>query len=431
MPGAVRGGGPVRIIRLLWALVFFLFRSVSLAVCQIWAHKARSGLTTTGIVIGVASVTAVIAGITGLKDKVLADFATIGARMVWSYPIRPATGPDKRTPWERLRFKPEQFEGLLEHCPSVEAFSRRTWLPTTVRHGSRVLENVDIIGMDPDWYKIDNQEILLGRPFTQVDASQRKLVCLIPPKVRDKLLLGRDCVGEPLIMGDRTYRIIGVVEPPASFALFGSRPEEEIEIYVPFETIYNGRDRYLSNVHAIARSPEVAAEAMAEITFFLRRTRNVAPGDPDTFRVDTVQRQVEGFNRVAAVITAVTGAIVSVSLVVGGIGIMNIMLVSVSERTREIGLRKAVGARPSAIKLQFLVEAVVLCLVGGLVGVAGGYLLSAGIAAIPNAQLDKANVPGWAVALSLGFATSVGLFFGIFPAVKAARMDPIEALRHE
>jgi putative ABC transport system permease protein len=351
--------------------------------------------------------------------------------MVWSYPIRPATGPNKHLPWEKLRFRPEQFEDLLEHCPSVEAFTRRTWLATPARHGSRVLENVDVIGIDPAWHEIGGQAVILGRPFTHLDCTERRLVCLIPPKVRDKLLLDRDCLGEPLLLGGRTFRIVGVVEPPATFELFGGRPQEEIEIYVPFETIYNGTDRYLSNIRAIAKSPQAAAEAVAEITFFLRRTRNIQAGDPDTFRVDALQRRLEVFNKIAAVITGVTAAIVGVSLLVGGIGIMNIMLVSVSERTREIGLRKAVGARPAAIMLQFLIEAVVLCLVGGLVGVGVGQLLTKGIASIPNAQLEKAYIPLWAVVVSFGFATLVGLFFGFFPAVKAARLNPIEALRHE
>ncbi|MCK4299621.1 MAG: FtsX-like permease family protein, partial [Planctomycetes bacterium] len=143
------------------------------------------------------------------------------------------------------------------------------------------------------------------------------------------------------------------------------------------------------------------------------------------------QRFLEQFNKVALAITAVAGGIVGISLLVGGIGIMNIMLVSVSERTREIGLRKAVGAGPVAILLQFLVEAVTLCLIGGLVGVTVGQLLTTAIANIPNAQLEKAYIPAWAIALSFGFAMAVGLFFGMIPAVKAARLDPIDALRHE
>jgi putative ABC transport system permease protein len=175
----------------------------------------------------------------------------------------------------------------------------------------------------------------------------------------------------------------------------------------------------------------VSEEARAELTFFLRKTRHIKPEEPNNFRLEVVEQYIQQFNRVAIAITMVAAGVVGISLLVGGVGIMNIMLVSVSERTREIGLRKAVGARPAAILLQFLVEAVMICLFGGLIGVLFGHLLTRAMAQIPNAQLDKAYVPAWAVAISFGFAASVGLIFGMFPAIKASRLDPIEALRHE
>jgi putative ABC transport system permease protein len=181
---------------------------------------------------------------------------------------------------------------------------------------------------------------------------------------------------------------------------------------------------------ATSKSTEVSAGAQAEIAFFLRRTRRIKPGEPDTFRIQSVESLREKFNKVALLITLVAGGVVGISLLVGGVGIMNIMLVSVSERTREIGLRKAVGAKKSAILTQFLVEAIVLCFVGGLVGVCVGHLLTLGITAI-NPLMDQTQIPPWAIALSFAFAGSVGLFFGMFPAIKAARLDPIEALRHE
>ena len=165
--------------------------------------------------------------------------------------------------------------------------------------------------------------------------------------------------------------------------------------------------------------------------FFLRQTRRLKPGDPDTFRMEVIEEYLKQFNIMAATITAIAGGVVGISLLVGGVGIMNIMLVSVSERTREIGLRKAVGARSSAILFQFLVEAVVLCLFGGLIGALGGQTLTFLITKIPNASLGKAHIPLWALGMSFGFAAAVGIFFGMFPAIKAARLDPIEALRHE
>jgi putative ABC transport system permease protein len=164
--------------------------------------------------------------------------------------------------------------------------------------------------------------------------------------------------------------------------------------------------------------------------FFLRRTRNVKPGEPDTFMVESLKSAIQTFNNISLVVTLVAGGIVGISLLVGGVGIMNIMLVSISERTKEIGLRKAVGAKRSAILTQFLVEAVILCFVGGLVGVGVGKLLTFAIASM-NPLLDKTYIPAWAIVLSFAFAGTVGICFGMFPAIKAARLDPIEALRHE
>jgi putative ABC transport system permease protein len=184
-------------------------------------------------------------------------------------------------------------------------------------------------------------------------------------------------------------------------------------------------------VSALIKSPELADEAKSEIRFILRKARGLVGSDPDTFQIEAIDQYITQFKALASVMTAVAGGIVGISLLVGGIGIMNIMLVSVSERTREIGLRKAVGATPGAILLQFLLEAVTLCLAGGFVGVAIGQLLAFGMTKIPNSGMEKAAVPLWAVLLAFGFCAVTGVVFGMFPAIKAARLDPIEALRHE
>jgi putative ABC transport system permease protein len=221
---------------------------------------------------------------------------------------------------------------------------------------------------------------------------------------------------------------VGVVETRAESSMFGNG-RSDAEVFIPFNTAFTLDDGFV--VVAASRSPEVSDEARAEITFYMRHRRHLRPDQPDNFRIEVVQKFVDQFKSVASAITLVAGGIVGISLLVGGVGIMNIMLVSVSERTREIGLRKAVGARPSAILLQFLIEALVLCLLGGLVGILGGEGITTILKSIPQAKLEKANIPGWAVALSFGFSAMVGLVFGMFPAIKAARLDPIEALRHE
>src|SRR3954463_10531114 len=182
-----------------------------------------------------------------------------------------------------------------------------------------------------------------------------------------------------------------------------------------------------------SKSPDQAEEAQAEIGFFLRKRRHLELGEPDTFRVEFVGKFVEQFNALAGAITMVATGIVGISLLVGGVGIMNIMLVSVSERTREIGLRKAVGARPGAILLQFLVEAIMLCLLGGALGLLLGQGLTSAVATFlpKEVKMDRIVIPPSAILLAFTFSAGVGLIFGMFPAIKAARLDPIEALRHE
>ncbi len=215
----------------------------------------------------------------------------------------------------------------------------------------------------------------------------------------------------------------------------GQASQNHYEVFVPFRTAFKLQKPFIMGF-AASKSTEIVEDAQAEIKFFLRQRRNIQPGEPDTFRVASVKRYMEMFNLIALMLTLVAAGVVSISLLVGGVGIMNIMLVSVSERTREIGLRKAVGAKKISILTQFLIESVVLCLVGGLIGIGCGQLLTLGLIKIPSLLSEDFNlpmtyIPMWSIVLSLGFTSCVGVFFGMFPAIKAARLDPIEALRHE
>jgi putative ABC transport system permease protein len=176
---------------------------------------------------------------------------------------------------------------------------------------------------------------------------------------------------------------------------------------------------------------EKSEDAKAEIRFILRNHRGLDPDDEDTFDMFVIQSAIEDFNTMSSYITVVLAFVVGISLVVGGVGIMNIMLVSVSERTREIGLRKAMGAKPPVVLTQFLVEAVVLCLTGGLIGIAVVQLLVAIVPLIPNSPIESLSIPAWAIIVSLVFSSAVGIIFGMFPAIKASMLNPINALRHE
>ena len=409
-----------------------LYQSTYLALWQIWAKKTRSILTTTGVVIGVASVTAVIASLTGLKAKVLSDLSTFGAKTIYIQHSRPDTGPKRNIDWWELRFRPREFDGLLDHCPSVEKFSKV--VPRgerhVVRHVEKSVEGVQIMGVEPDWYEMESRPLLMGRPFSKLDEMEARQVCMIDTVLRDKLGLDRDCIGQMVIMGARSYLIVGVLDRRADFAVLGGGGgQENLEMYIPYKTVLKMGEPFIYAM-AASRSEELSDEAVSELKFFLRNSRRLSPGEPDTFRVDSVQLALTKFNQIALAITLVAGGVVGISLLVGGVGIMNIMLVSVSERTREIGLRKAVGARKSAILTQFLVEAVILSFLGGVIGLGMGKLLTVGICSL-NKMLNMAQIPLWAVVLSFCFCGTVGIVFGMFPAIKAARLDPIEALRHE
>jgi putative ABC transport system permease protein len=421
----------MNVVALPFAFLRLLTQSVLLALAQIWANKARAALTTIGIVIGVASVTTVVAVLTGLKQNVLSEFEAFGTNKMYILPQNPTEGPLHNAPWHVIRFTPEQFDGLRKHCPSVGDLTRVGFFDTSAQAGGRSLELVRIMGIDPSWHRVENRSVQIGRPFSVVDIREARPVCLVPPEVRDKLRLNRDCTGQTIVLAHRTFTIVGVVEPRFESAMFGGQ-DKTLEVQIPFTTAWKWREPWLWIMGiATCRTPDVADEALAEIRFYLRRVRDLKPGEPDTFRVEVMQKYLQQFKAVAMAITVVAAGVVGISLLVGGVGIMNIMLVSVSERTREIGLRKAVGARPSAILLQFLVEAVMLCFFGGFMGVVVAGALTRLMVSIPNAHLDKAAIPLWAIGVSFGFAAAVGVFFGMFPAIKAARLDPIEALRHE
>ncbi|HUS71693.1 MAG TPA: ABC transporter permease [Sedimentisphaerales bacterium] len=416
-------------IRVSVAFFQLLYQSVYLALGQIWANKTRSVLTTIGIVIGVASVTAVIAALTGLKTKVLTQVETFGTNTIFILPTRPDKGPMRHASWWTIRFLPEHFDDILQHCPSVESFSRIGGAGHyTARYGEKSIDNVEVTGIEPAYHEIQNRPVSLGRKFSVIDNMQVRPVCLIDPKLRDELHLDRDCIGQLIRIGHHAFSIVGVIEGQPELQ-FGESGQEHYEVFIPFKTTFKMGRPWIA-AFAASKGTEVTEEAQAEIRFFLRRTRNIRPGEPDTFRIESVKRFMETFDSIALMVTLVAGGVVGISLLVGGVGIMNIMLVSVSERTREIGLRKAVGAKKSAVLTQFLIEAVVLCFVGGLVGVGIGQCLTLIISGL-NPVLDMTYIPAWAILLSFCFAGSVGIFFGMFPAIKAARLDPIEALRHE
>ena len=411
----------------------FYIQAILLSLGQIWVNKTRSFLTALGIIIGVASVTAVIAALSGLKTKVLTEFEAFGASKMFILHDWPP-GNDGMYSWPQVRMKIPELEAIADHCPSLEMLTPITGVGGEVVAGAESLAGVSATGIWPAWHEIENRELLMGRPFNHMDEDNARQVCIINDRAIEKLRLPNDPINTHILFKNRRFMIVGVVEDKEDGlfnAEFGSGGTEA-ELFIPFSTAVKMQSaRFFFMIIGKVVAPEMADEAAAEVRFTLRRMRKLKPDDPDTFQAQSMDKFIEQFKALAAGITAIAGGIVAISLLVGGIGIMNIMLVSVSERTREIGLRKAVGATPAAVLMQFLLESITLSTVGGLMGVAIGEALAFGLTKIPDAGLEQASVPLWAVVLSFAFCAAVGVIFGMFPAIKAARLDPIDALRHE
>jgi len=398
-----------------------LSQTVVLAIGQIWANKMRSMLTTLGIVIGVAAVVATIAAIGGLRQFVLSEFETFGTNKVFVDGDRPQSWRG-RIGWREVQLKPEEVDAIAEHAPSITAMSPLWFAAPRVDYAASTIESARVMGIRPVWHEVERRQVVV---------DQRRNVCLLNEQAVEELNLPTNPVGEHLLMGGRRFRVVGVVETLDVSGMFGGG-DSRAEFFVPITTamILNPTG-YINYAVGLMKSPELADESRAEITFVLRSLRGIEPDDEPTFEVEIPEEYAERFRQLSAGLVAGAAGIVGISLLVGGIGIMNIMLVSVSERTREIGLRKAVGARPAVVLVQFLTEAVVLCMMGGAVGIAIGQGIILALKQVPQAPLDEASVPLWAVGLAVGFCAATGVIFGVFPALKAARLDPIVALRHD
>jgi putative ABC transport system permease protein len=410
-----------------------LTSAVGLAWDTIREHKMRSFLTVLGVIIGtgtIIGVGSIIAGLDGAITGVLRSFGTNTA-IVFKFPI----GFHNVTVDEARR-KPLTFEdgrAIARRCPSVQFVSAYLFPNnfgtgrevSTARYKGNVLYQPQIGGTEESYADGGQAEMKEGRFFTDVENQHHMPVVVVGEDVPRALLNGEDPLGKWIDVNGHKFKIVGVMlRPAASFPGM-----DDTRLLLPYFTMHKLFPVAKENMLVVIAKPGELAGAVDEARAVMRTERHVPADKPDDFFISTSEQLVQQFHNVTALVALVMVILSSIGLLVGGIGVMNIMLVSVTERTREIGIRKAIGARRSDIVLQFLTEAVVLTGLGGLLGMTFGWIV-ARVCHFLYPSLPTA-VPLWAAALGVVVSVAVGLFFGIWPANKAARLDPVIALRYE
>jgi putative ABC transport system permease protein len=352
------------------------------------------------------------------------DISKLGSNLLVVNAMRPTRGGGMNFDFQRLDER--DLEALRAGLEDVIAVSSASQRQQRIVYGAQNM-TVGITGTDSDYFVARDWQVAIGREFSESEQRGGTPVCVLGETVRSELFGAGNPLGELIRVGRMSCTIIGVLEAKGTTG-FGQ--DQDNVVLVPVTT-YQRRitgNRHIDNIYVAARDGVSTAEVLEQIEGILRQTRRLKPGDEDNFTVRDMTQIADAMTSTTTVMTGMLGALAGVSLLVGGIGIMNIMLVSVTERTREIGIRLAIGAHEQHILIQFLVEATVLSILGGLIGIVLGLALAGGA----TMALEIPFVPSIPViALAVGFSALIGMVFGFFPALRGARLDPIEALRHE
>ena len=389
-------------------------------------NRLRSALTMLGIVIGVAAVIATLAIGQGARASVQAQIAGLGANSVTVMPGSFSMGPARAGAGGMTTLTLADAVAIVRECPAVSAVAPSVRANAQVVAGNRNW-NTSIEGTTPNYFVVRNWRFRSGVSFSDADARAGTKACVLGDKVASELFGASDPVGATIRVRRMPFRVIGVLRRKGGQGMGGDNDDI---IVAPLATVQR-RMLGISNIQSVqvlARSAAEVEPAATQLSRLLRQRHRIATGAVDDFFLITQNEIAATTETTSKILTLLLTSVAAVSLLVGGIGIMNIMLVAVTERTREIGLRRAIGATREDIMLQFLIEAAALSLVGGIVGV----LLGSGLASLVSAIAHWATiVQATAVLTAFGFATAIGVFFGFYPAQRASRLDPIDALRHE
>ena len=403
-----------------------LSESLKVAQGTIRAHKMRAGLTALGVIIGVASVIGLLSITTGIRDSVARQFSSLGAEMIsinrWEWGANNDNEDvEKRKPLTLVEYEAVRDLSMVEICAPTVYTGR------DIHFRSVDLGSITVCGTNEVYPAIENWAVKDGRFLSGDDVRATRPVVVLGADVANNLFPGGGGLEQTIRIGSYEYTVIGILDKKGS--IFGDSQDNIVNVpYTTFGKHWGISDKRDVNISAVARKPHTMQDAMDQIRVALRRVRRVPQDKPDDFALNTSDALIAQFNGITQGFFAVIVMVGGMSLLVGGIGIMNIMLVSVTERTREIGIRKAIGAKSTDIVHQFLIEAIILCALGGIVGVALGCAIGV---AVGHLTPLPTHVSLWSVGLGFGVSTAVGIVFGLWPAVRASQLDPVVALRYE